>query len=245
MQTLAEFAARFPVHRVLAEARLDILLHLVGALVAGGAIGMERSFHGRPAGFRTHALVCVASSLLMLLTLYQSEWFPASGDAVRIDPTRMAQGIMTGIGFLGAGVIFKEGTTVRGLTTAASIWITAAIGVLVGSGMYYPAAVGTVLTLGVLAAFRWIENRIPSHRFAQHRIRFGRDAVMPEPEVRALLATHGFSVYGLTYRLADDGRTFEYRMTIRTADEANFTNLARALAALPPVREFDLFPAGD
>src|SRR5215208_942876 len=239
MQTLAEFAARFPVHRVLAEARLDILLHLVGALVAGGAIGMERSFHGRPAGFRTHALVCVASSLLMLLTLYQSEWFPASGDAVRIDPTRMAQGIMTGIGFLGAGVIFKEGTTVRGLTTAASIWITAAIGVLVGSGLYYPAAVGTVLTLGVLAAFRWIENRIPSHRFAQHRIRFGRDAVMPEPDVRALLARHGFSVYGLTYRLADDGRTFEYRMTIRTADEANFTNLARALAALPQVREFD------
>jgi putative Mg2+ transporter-C (MgtC) family protein len=245
MQTLAELVARFPVHRVLAEARLDILLHLGGALVAGGAIGMERSFHGRPAGFRTHALVCVASSLLMLLTLYQSEWFPAGGDAVRIDPTRMAQGIMTGIGFLGAGVIFKEGTTVRGLTTAASIWITAAIGVLAGSGLYYPAAVGTVLTLGVLAAFRWIENRIPSHRFAQHRIRFGRDAVMPEAEVRALLATHGFSVYGLTYRLADQGRTFEYRMTIRTGDEANFTNLARALAALPPVREFDLFPAGD
>lgn len=245
MMTLAELAARLPVDRVLAHARLDILMHLAAALVAGGAIGMERSFHGRPAGFRTHALVCVASSLLMLLTVYQSEWFPSQGDLVRIDPTRMAQGIMTGIGFLGAGVIFKEGSTVRGLTTAASIWITAAIGVLVGSGMYYPAAVGTVLTLGVLAAFRWIENRLPSHRFAQHRIRFARDQVMPEPEVRALLAEHGFSVYGLTYRLADEGRTFEYRMTIRTADEANFTKLARALASLPPVREFDLFPAGD
>ncbi len=245
MPSLAEIAAQVPFHRVLAEARLDILLHLGGALVAGGAIGMERSFHGRPAGFRTHALVCVASSLLMLLTVYQGEWFPGNGDTVRIDPTRMAQGIMTGIGFLGAGVIFKEGTTVRGLTTAASIWITAAIGVLVGSGLYYPAAVGTVLTLGVLAAFRWIEKRVPSHRFAHHRIRFARDSVMPEQAVRTLLETHGFKVSGFNYRLADEGRTFEYRMTIHTIDEANFTELARALAALPAVREFDLSPAGD
>ena len=78
MQTLAELVSRFPLQQVLAEARLDILLHLVAALVAGGAIGMERSFHGRPAGFRTHALVCLASSLLMLLTVYQAEWFPTA-----------------------------------------------------------------------------------------------------------------------------------------------------------------------
>lgn len=244
MQTLAELAARVP-SRLLAETRLDLLLHLVAALLAGGAIGMERSYHGRPAGFRTHALVCLASSLLMLLTVYQSEWFPAVGDTVRLDPQRMAQGIMTGIGFLGAGVIFKEGSTVRGLTTAASIWVTAAIGILVGSGLYYPAAIGTVLTLGVLAAFRWIENRIPAHQFAQHRLRFPRDAVMPEAEVRALLASHGFSVAGMTYRLADEGRSFEYRMTVRTDDDENFTALARTLAALPAVREFELSPAGD
>ncbi len=245
MHTLAEIAGRLPLGRVVAEARVDILLHLLIALVVGGAIGMERSIHGRPAGFRTHALVCLASSLLMLLTVYQPEWFPAQGDTVRLDPQRMAQGIMTGIGFLGAGVIFKEGSTVRGLTTAASIWITAAIGIIVGTGLYYPAAVATVLTLGILAAFRWIENRLPSHRFAQHRIRFPRDAVMPEGEVRALLAEHGFSVYGVTYRLADDGRCFEYKMTLRTGEEKNFTELARALAALPTVREFDLSPAGD
>jgi putative Mg2+ transporter-C (MgtC) family protein len=242
MHTLAELAGRVPVHRVLAEARLDILAHLVVALAVGGAIGIERSFHGRPAGFRTHALVCVASALLMLLTVYQADWFPGRGDAVRIDPTRMAQGIMTGIGFLGAGVIFKEGTTVRGLTTAASIWITAALGVLVGSGLYFPAVAGAVLTLGVLAAFRWIEARLPSHRFAHHRIRFAREAVMPEGEVRALLAAHGFSVAGLTYQLADDGRAFEYRMTVRTGDDANFTTLARSLAATPIVREFSLTP---
>src|SRR6266849_7590193 len=110
-----------------------IALHLVIALAAGGIIGLERSYHGRPAGFRTHALVCVASPVLMILTVYHVKWFEASFlERVTIDPTRMAQGIMTGIGFLGAGVIMKEGLTVRGLTTAASIWITAAIGILIG-----------------------------------------------------------------------------------------------------------------
>jgi putative Mg2+ transporter-C (MgtC) family protein len=110
-----------------------VTVHLLGALFAGGIIGLERSFHGRPAGFRTHTLVCLASSLLMLVTMFQWKWMPGTPtDAIRTDPTRMAQGIMTGIGFLGAGVIFKEGLSVRGLTTAASIWVTAAIGILIG-----------------------------------------------------------------------------------------------------------------
>ena len=245
MQGLSQTLSAVDLDRLVAATRPDLLLHLAGALLAGAAIGMERSYHGRPAGFRTHALVCLASALLMLLTVYQREWFPASADLVRIDPTRMAQGIMTGIGFLGAGVIFKEGISVRGLTTAASIWITSAIGVLMGSGMYYPAIVGTVATLGVLSAFRWIENRIPSHLFAHHRVRFDRDHIMPEEALRELLAKHGFSVSGVAYRLTEDGRQFEYRMTIRTTDEANFTRLALSLSALPPVREFHLSPAGD
>ncbi len=245
MSTLAQLLAAVPVDALIARARPDLLLHLGGALVAGGAIGMERSYHGRPAGFRTHALVCVASSLLMLLTLYQVEWFPAQGDAVRIDPTRMAQGIMTGIGFLGAGVIFKEGISVRGLTTAASIWITSAIGVLMGSGMYHPAVVATLITLGVLSAFRWIEARIPSHKYAQHRIRFERGHVMPETTLRDILSRHGFDTAPFAYLVTDDGRWFEYRTTIRTNDERNFSRLAASLEALEPVREFRISPTGD
>src|SRR5262245_17859422 len=108
----------------------DILVRLVVALALGGALGIERSYHGRPAGFRTHALVGRASGALMLGSVYEAEWFRSPGTLIRaaIDPTRMAQGLMTGIGFLGAGVIMREGLTVRGLTTAASIWITAGIG---------------------------------------------------------------------------------------------------------------------
>ena len=117
-----------------------IALHLLIALAAGSIIGLERSYHGRPAGFRTHALVCLSSCMLMVMTVYQDTWFAAlSLQEANIDPTRMAQGIMTGIGFLGAGVIMREGLTVRGLTTAASIWTTAGIGVLIGVGFYFPA----------------------------------------------------------------------------------------------------------
>src|SRR4029078_3095967 len=107
----------------------EIALRLLAALALGGAVGLERSYHGRPAGFRTHALVGLASGALMLVSVYESEWFHATGVwRAAIDPTRMAQGIMTGIGFLGAGVIMREGPTVRGLTTAALIWLTARSG---------------------------------------------------------------------------------------------------------------------
>jgi putative Mg2+ transporter-C (MgtC) family protein len=153
------------------EQEYTMAIHLLGALGAGALIGLERSFHGRPASLRTHTLVCVTSSLLMLATLYQSEWLPGVPlEAVKIDPTRMAQGIMTGIGFLGAGVIYKEGASVRGLTTAASIWLTAAIGILFGIGFYFPAVLATMFALGILAAFRWFEVRMPAQVYAYRQV---------------------------------------------------------------------------
>src|SRR5258708_27659873 len=143
----------------------EMAIRLLVALAAGALIGYERSYHGRPAGFRTHSLVCMASSLLMLVTVYEAHWVRVTVQAVSIDPTRMAQGIMTGIGFLGAGVIIKEGLSVRGLTTAASIWTTAAIGILAGVGFYFPLALSVLLTLGVLSLFRCIEGRMPSQAY--------------------------------------------------------------------------------
>ena len=225
---------------------VQITTHLVAALIAGGVIGLERSYHGRPAGFRTHALVCLASSLLMLVTLYQGKWLPGIPlEAVRTDPTRMAQGIMTGIGFLGAGVIFKEGLSVRGLTTAASIWITAAIGILMGVGFYVPAVLATLLTLATLSFFRWIEDRIPSHFYAHHFVRFDRDGVMPERELKGFLENLGFTVANMSHRLSDDGVYFEYRMVIRTTNPRNLSELAVALRELKTVRAFRISPTGD
>jgi putative Mg2+ transporter-C (MgtC) family protein len=225
---------------------LVMLARISGALVIGALIGMERTLRGRPAGFRTHALVCVASALLMLVTVYQNEWMTQVAlEAIRTDPTRMAQGIMTGIGFLGAGVIFKEGLTVRGLTTAASIWVTAAIGILVGIGFWMPALIGTIATLLILSVFRFIENKMPAEFYAHHHLRFRRDAVMGEEELRKLVGTYGFSVANLSARLLEDGKYFEYRMVIRSRDKASAQALSQHLLKLPEVIEFRISPMGD
>src|SRR4030095_853477 len=223
-----------------------ILAHLLTALAVGGLIGLERSYHGRPAGFRTHTLVCIASSALMLVTVYQQQWCPGGlNQRVSLDPTRMAQGIMTGIGFLGAGVIFKEGLTVRGLTTAASIWITAALGILVGIGFWYPAILGAVGVLLVLAIFRLIERRLPSEFYAHHMLRFARDRVMGEAEVQKMIRAHGFTVANLSSRLTEGGQQFEYRMTIKSRDRKNAEKLSKHLRSLPEVVEFRIAPTGD
>ena len=225
---------------------LVIVGRLTGALVIGAMIGFERTFHGRPAGFRTHALVCLASALLMVVTVYQLHWMTEVPlDTIRADPTRMAQGIMTGIGFLGAGVIFKEGLTVRGLTTAASIWITAAIGILVGIGFWYAAILGAVATLIVLALFRFIEAHLPSEFYAHHMLRFARDRVMSEQDMHKLIRDHGFTIANLSSRLTEGGQLFEYRMTIKSRNRNNAEALSQHLRALPEVLEFRIAPTGD
>jgi putative Mg2+ transporter-C (MgtC) family protein len=225
---------------------VDIALRLIASLVIGGLIGLERSYHGRPAGFRTHTLVCLSTSLLMLVTVYETRWFPQIAPGrISLDPTRMAQGIMTGIGFLGAGTIIKEGLSVRGLTTAASIWTTAAIGILVGIGFYFPAGFATILTLGVLSLFRYIESRIPAQFYAHFNLRFTRDEIMPEPEMRQLLDHHGFAIANLNYWLDANANFFEYGMVIRTNRRDNATKLTETLSKIASIKEFRISPTGD
>jgi putative Mg2+ transporter-C (MgtC) family protein len=225
---------------------LVIIGRVAGALAFGAMIGFERTFHGRPAGFRTHALVCIASAILMIVTVYQDQWMTLlAHDAIRTDPTRMAQGIMTGIGFLGAGVIFKEGLTVRGLTTAASIWVTAAIGILVGIGFWLAAIVGAAATLIVLGLFRFVEARLPGEFYAHHMLRFLREKVMGEDDLRELINKRGFSIANLSCRLIEGGQQFEYRMTIKSRDRKNAERLAAHLRSLPEVVEFRIAPTGD
>ena len=223
-----------------------ILLHLLAATLAGGLVGLERTYHGRPAGFRTHTLVCTASSLLMLLTTYQAQWMPAiPADIVRVDPARMGQGIMTGIGFLGAGVIMRDGLTIRGLTTAASIWMTASIGILIGVGFYFPAIIATVLTLVTLSLFRWIETAAPTLSFGRLRLRFPRASFLPEAALAQIVARHGIGMSGMSYRLTDGGRHFEYEMTIRARAADAFRRLAETLATMDQVEEFAIVPTGE
>jgi putative Mg2+ transporter-C (MgtC) family protein len=225
---------------------IEMLLRLLAAVASGAAIGYERSFHGRPAGLRTHVLVCLASAVLMLVTVYEDHWVRVAGEA-RLDPTRMAQGIMTGIGFLGAGVIVKEGLNVRGLTTAASIWITAAIGVLAGVGLYTPMLFAVILALLVLSVFRWIELRVPTLAYYNFDVSYVREGNLSEEATRELLSRLGFSVENFSYRLDGVGvaRSLRHKMTLQTTDRSAASRLARWLEENQTVLEFRLSPTGD
>jgi putative Mg2+ transporter-C (MgtC) family protein len=224
---------------------IEMVWRLLAALFAGALIGYERSYNGRPAGFRTHALVCMSSSLLMLVTVYEGSWVQTPADSVRLDPTRMAQGIMTGIGFLGAGAIIKEGLSVRGLTTAASIWITAAIGVLAGIGFYFPLVVSVALTMSVLSIFRWIESAMPTQAYFQFDVRLAKDGGLDEESLRELLAEHGFSIANFSHRFDGEGGIKRHGMVMRTKDRKAASRLADALEAHPAILDFRIAPTGD
>jgi putative Mg2+ transporter-C (MgtC) family protein len=184
--------------------------------------------------------------MLMVLTVYQDTWFAAlSLEHANVDPTRMAQGIMTGIGFLGAGVIMREGLTVRGLTTAASIWITAGIGVMIGVGFYFPAGIATAMTLIVLSVFRWIERTMPIEFYANLTVAFARSGTLPESELRALIVRHGFVIANMNYSVTGEGKVFEYQMVIHSPDRDKTRELAESLNALATVTAFRISPTGD
>jgi len=158
------------------------LARLALAAVLGGAIGFERELREREAGLRTHLLVCLGSALFTIVSAYGFRDFLTSGDQViRADPTRIAAQIVTGIGFLGAGAIIRQGLSVRGLTTAATLWVAAAIGIAAGAGYYSGAVLGTVVTLIALwplriAAFHVFERLRPEERSIVVQLRHGTRA---------------------------------------------------------------------
>ena len=139
----------------------DNLFRLALAAALGGVIGFERELRDREAGLRTHMLVCLGSALFTIVSAYGFHEFLVSGDqVVRADPTRIAAQIVTGIGFLGAGAIIRQGVSVRGLTTAATLWVAAAIGIAAGAGYYPGAVLGTAVTLLALWPIRVLAYRV-------------------------------------------------------------------------------------
>jgi putative Mg2+ transporter-C (MgtC) family protein len=133
----------------------QVVIRLILSVILGGGVGFERQIHRRAAGLRTHILVCLGSCLIMLTSLYI---FDIYKDKVPLDPTRIAAGVITGIGFLGAGTIIREREQVKGLTTAASLWVISAIGLAVGCGFYKAAILAFALTLAALLLLRQVER---------------------------------------------------------------------------------------
>ncbi len=217
----------------------QVALNLGAAWGAGLLIGLERSYNGRAAGFRTHALVGLASAATITIAL-QPLFVAYAGGERPFDPSRLAQGVMTGIGFLGAGVIFKEGVSVQGLTTAASIWTTAAIGLLFGAGMLYPGVLVTGIVLTTLVVFRWIENRMPWRVYAIGVFRFHAARAPDEKALAALFARSAVSMSEMSYKLTREGEIFEYLTNLETRDSRGFEDLALRLKTIPGLVEYEV-----
>jgi putative Mg2+ transporter-C (MgtC) family protein len=148
---------RFLVSSVPALSGWDALLRLAVAGGLGALVGFERELREREAGIRTHLLVSLGSALFTIVSAYGfHEFLVGGGNVVRTDPTRIAAQIVTGIGFLGAGAIIRDGLSVRGLTTAATLWVVAGIGMASGAGYYWPAVAAATLTIFALGPLRWL-----------------------------------------------------------------------------------------
>jgi len=151
----------------------DALVRIVIAAVLGAALGFEREMNGKPAGLRTHMLVAEGAALFMVGSILLTQEFTPGGNSPSIDPTRIASTIVAGIGFLGGGAIIQSRDRVRGITTAAGIWVAAAIGLLAGAGFYIVAFGGTVIALITLALLsppeRWFEQRRRERYDSRHR----------------------------------------------------------------------------
>ena len=186
---------------------LTMVLRLIVAAVLGGIVGMERGSGDRPAGFRTHILVCVGSALFMLVSIYGfDDIAPVTTTleddiGTRRDTARIAAQVVSGIGFLGAGTILHEGLTIKGLTTAASLWIVSAIGLAVGSGMYLLSTVATMLTMLTLVTFRTWEKRFAGTRSDRRFIRVvTRNTPGIITEITAFLSDCGIKVKTLNVK---------------------------------------------
>lgn len=205
-----------------------VALGIGGAWLAGALIGAERTFHGR-AGFRTHALVALASAAAVMV---------AAGDAAAT--SRLAQGVVTGIGFLGAGVIFKEGVSVQGLTTAASVLATAAIGLLFGVGEYVAGAVATSAVLATLIVLRWVEDAFPTRVYAWSVFRFRCEDAPDLAGLEALLARHGVTLREVSYARLQDGAITEFKGVVAARTDHGLDDLAASLRGLDGLPEFEL-----
>lgn len=222
----------------------DLVWPVLAAMAAGGLIGVERTYNGHPAGFRTHTLVCLTSCLLMLAAMHQSTWAFSSlpGQTVVIDPTRMSHGLLTGIGFLCAGVIFREGFSVKGLTTAASLWVTSAIGVLFGVGMTNLAVTGAVATLAVLAVLRLLDAKLPQIGVMDLHLRWTRGAAPDESALRALLAQSALKCVQIGHVISPDSQLHEHHIKARGQMPLDIDSVVRRLSVNPGLAGFSVLP---
>jgi putative Mg2+ transporter-C (MgtC) family protein len=224
------------------SANLAIFLTLVGALLLGLVVGYERTYHGRAVGMRTYGLVCMASAALTTFVGYPTLWYGGhAATSATVDPTRVVQGIVTGIGFLGAGVIMKDGYNTRGLTTAASIWSSCVIGVLVGVGFYGAAILLATLSALCMTWVHRLETWLPTHSGIAVVIRFCRGATPPPGSLERAVVERGYAIIPGSLSIGMKEGLVEWHFVASSASRERHAPLAELARLLDGDARIDSF----
>jgi putative Mg2+ transporter-C (MgtC) family protein len=214
-------------------AQFDLSARIILAAALGAVIGAEREIHGHPAGIRTHMLVALGSGLFTVLSIHGFGQDAAVGSAP-IDPTRIAAQIVSGIGFLGAGAILKDGIVIRGLTTAASLWATAAVGMAAGAGEYVIGTVGAVVILVSLWPINALAERLRGTEIPEVQLRLHLDRVDLVGDVSTVLVAHKLDIATIsTKRLARD--SYETDFSLRGRRGATVAGAVQGLSRIDGV----------
>ncbi|HMM21601.1 MAG TPA: MgtC/SapB family protein [Selenomonadales bacterium] len=212
----------------------DIAFRLVMSCILGGLIGLERESHDRPAGFRTHILVCAGSTLIMLVSMYGFAGFEGPKD-----PGRIAAQVVSGIGFLGAGTIIREGFSVKGLTTAASLWVVAGIGLAIGTAQFFAAVTTTALVFLALVLFGHLERRWLVNKCLQRLKLTIEDKPGQLGRIGLFLGQNGVNIRSVTMNHDSDKKTIDMEFVLRIPQNADIFQLIQGITEIDGVRSID------
>jgi putative Mg2+ transporter-C (MgtC) family protein len=209
----------------------DLAIRMLVAAVLGAAIGLEREIHEHPAGMRTHLLVSLGSAIFTVLSIYGFQGVGGNGVAATVDPTRIAAQVVSGIGFLGAGAILKDGIVIRGLTTAASLWATAAVGMAAGAGEYVIGAVGAGIVLISLWPLNALAERLHGSATPEVQVRLQLDRVDLVGRVSSILLENKLEIGSIsTQRLSKN--SYQADLMVRAKRSAGLTSALQALSGV-------------
>lgn len=226
---------------------LIVFANLFGALLLGLLVGYERSYHGRAAGMRTYGLVCMASCALTVIAGYPAFWYGGAAlgsmtGHLPPDPTRVIQGVVTGVGFLGAGVIMREGMNISGLTTAASIWSSSAIGILVGVGFYSAAILLAILSASLMMWASNLERALPARPAVAIRMTFKAGFTPTQAALTQVALERGYELAGGSLQIQFIAEREEWRFVAVSINRKGvpLADLSRELRQFEGVEEYSL-----
>jgi putative Mg2+ transporter-C (MgtC) family protein len=224
--------------------QVDLSVRLLIAAVLGAAIGFEREIHDHPAGMRTHLLVALGSAIFTELSIVAFSGPPAPNGSLPTDTSRVAAQIVSGIGFLGAGAILKYGTSIRGLTTAASLWATAAVGMAVGAGSWVIAVVGTAIALFSLWPLNVVLSRLRSNEVQVVRLRLQATRLEALGEVTRALSGRRIEIVDINSQRLGKGR-YEIELQLRIPATIRQQDVVEIVSAIAEVEILETAGRGD